>query len=113
MPDVISVTFAILAFAEVERGWYACPSADAPSRCTSRAAASCMPGEQALAIASSEARRLGIDLADYRAPRADYGCGDGRCSWSVHFPGRSLAIGHFFGVDVDDATCASTLDPGL
>lgn len=72
-----------------------------------------MSAEQAIAIATSDARRLGIDVTSYAPPEANHGCSGALCVWAVHFPGRSLVIGDHFGMVVDDTDCTTTPQPGL
>ena len=70
--------------------------------------------EQAIAIASADARKLDIDLAQFSDPTAHYACDLGSCTWTVNFRGRDqLAMGNHFGMQINDSSCSTVLQPGL
>ncbi len=113
MSRVATLISYALGVAVGQGGWHACPVEGRGSPCVSRPDASCMSAEQAIAIATTDARRLGIDVTEYEPPRTHYGCDGAGCTWSVGYSARSLAIGDHFGIAIDDADCTSTLHPGL
>jgi hypothetical protein len=73
-----------------------------------------MRQEQAVAVASSEARRRGIDLSKFAEPAAHFGCDGGACTWLVNYRGKNqLELGNHFRVQVSDSTCSTAFHPGL
>ncbi|WP_440225008.1 hypothetical protein ACQQ2N_07130 [Dokdonella sp. MW10] len=113
MLKVVALVAYALGATSGNGDWHACPLPGETSSCISRPDAPCMSPGQAIAIAMSDARRLGIDVTSYAPPEVNHGCSGALCVWAVHFRGRSLAIGDHFGMLVDDTDCTTTLQPGL
>ncbi|WP_426701361.1 hypothetical protein ACPPVV_18725 [Rhodanobacter sp. Col0626] len=68
---------------------------------------------EVLAIANHKAEASGIDLSNYRAPKAHYEYIPKDCAWSVSYEGIKQDFGNVFFVVVNDNTRAAELELGL
>jgi hypothetical protein len=63
-----------------------------------------LPTAEVTRIANQAAERQGVDLRQYKEPRAHYELTRKDKSWSVFFDGRVARPGNHFSVSVDDQT---------